>query len=173
MNRLLTLLLAASCLTAVGQVPDYVPTDGLVAWYPFSGDASDLSDFGNDGSVQGPSLTTDRFGNESCAYGFDGVDDYILIEGSDALEFEDGDFTFSGWFKTLWGKYRKRSKLLQPNQTLYSFRHTGAIEIYKRTGSLTVLQQAMGHASLAVSLGYLRNLEVPMLTVEDMPKFGV
>ena len=75
------------------------------------------------------------------------------------------------YFKTLWGKYRKRSKLLQPNQTLYSFRHTGAIEIYKRTGSLTVLQQAMGHASLAVSLGYLRNLEVPMLTVEDMPKF--
>ena len=76
-------------------------------------------------------------------------------------------------FKTLWGKFRKRSKLLQPNQTLYSFRHTGAIEIYKRTGSLTVLQQAMGHASLAVSLGYLRNLEVPMLKMEDMPKFDV
>ena len=75
----------------------------------------------------------------------------------------------SDYFKTLWGKYKRRSKLLQPNQTLYSFRHTGAIEIYKRTGSLTVLQQAMGHASLAVSLGYLRNLEVPMLKVEDMP----
>ena len=60
-------------------------------------------------------------------------------------------------------------RLLEPNQTLYSFRHTGAIEIYKRTGSLTVLQQAMGHASLAVSLGYLRNLEVPMLKVEDIP----
>ena len=48
------------------------------------------------------------------------------------------------------------------NQTLYSFRHTGAIDVFKRTGSLTVLQQAMGHASLkrlvammmcAVSLG--------------------
>ena len=62
---------------------------------------------------------------------------------------------------------------LQPNQTLYSFRHTGAIEIYKRTGSLTVLQQAMEHASLAVSLGYLRNLEVPLLKVEDMPMFEV
>ena len=32
MNRFFTLLLAASCLTAVGQVPDYVPTDGAVAW---------------------------------------------------------------------------------------------------------------------------------------------
>ncbi len=35
MNRFFTLLLAASCLTAVGQVPDYVPTDGLVAWFDF------------------------------------------------------------------------------------------------------------------------------------------
>ena len=75
----------------------------------------------------------------------------------------------SDYFKTLWGKYKKQSKLLNPNQTLYSFRHTGAIEIYKRTGNLSILQQAMGHASLAVSLGYLRNLEVPMLSVEDMP----
>ena len=30
----------------------------------------------------------------------------------------------------------------------------------------------MGHASLEVSLGYLRNLEVPMLKVEDMPMFN-
>ena len=35
------------------------------------------------------------------------------------------------------------------------------VKAVKRTGSQTVLQQAMGHASLAVSLGYLRNLEVP------------
>jgi len=52
-----------------------------------------------------------------------------------------------------------------------ALRQAGTIEIYKRTGSLTVLQQAMGHASLAISLGYLRNLEVPMLRVEDMPRF--
>ena len=40
----------------------------------------------------------------------------------------------------------------------------------KRTGSLTVLQQAMGHASLTVILGYLRNLEVFKLRVESMSK---
>ena len=74
-------------------------------------------------------------------------------------------------FKSIWTRYKRSSLYVGPEQTLYSFRHTGAIEIYKRTGSLTVLQQAMGHASLAVSLGYLRNLEVPMLKVEDMPMF--
>ena len=49
------------------------------------------------------------------------------------------------------------------------FRHTGAIEIYKRTGSLNKLQKAMGHSSLKISLTYLRGLEVEDLKEEDMP----
>ena len=48
-------------------------------------------------------------------------------------------------------------------------RHTGAIEIYKRTGSLSKLQKALGHSSLAVSLIYLRGLEVSELEEGDMP----
>ena len=38
-------------------------------------------------------------------------------------------------------------------------------------GALIVSDQATGHASLAVNLGDLRNLEVPVLKVEDMPMF--
>ena len=41
MNRFFALLLAASCLTAVGQVPNYVPTEGLVAWWTFDGNVED------------------------------------------------------------------------------------------------------------------------------------
>ncbi len=74
------------------------------------------------------------------------------------------------YFKTLWSRYKAQSNVLEDLQTLYSFRHSGAIEIYKRTGSLTILQQAMGHASLAVTLGYLRGLEIPSLKIEDMPR---
>jgi integrase len=74
------------------------------------------------------------------------------------------------YFKTLWSRYKAQSNVLEELQTLYSFRHSGAIEIYKRTGSLTILQQAMGHASLAVTLGYLRGLEIPSLKIEDMPR---
>ena len=54
-------------------------------------------------------------------------------------------------------------------ETQYFFRHSGAIEIFKRTGSLTKLQKAMGHSSLNVSLTYLRGLEVAELKEEDMP----
>ena len=73
------------------------------------------------------------------------------------------------YFKTLWSRYKKKSCLIDGNQTLYSFRHSGAIEIYKRTGSLSKLQKAMGHSSLKVSLTYLRGLEVEDLKEEDMP----
>ena len=72
MNRFFTLLLAASCLTAVGQVPDYVPTDGLVAWYPFNGDAHDDSGNGNDGVSVSVESAFDRFGNENSAFYFSG-----------------------------------------------------------------------------------------------------
>ena len=48
------------------------------------------------------------------------------------------------YFKTLWGRFKRVSKLLEQDQTLYSFRHTGAIEIFKRTGSITKLQKLWG-----------------------------
>jgi len=73
------------------------------------------------------------------------------------------------YFKTLWSRFKKQSNLLEQGQTLYSFRHSGAIEIFKRTGSITKLQKAMGHSSINVSLTYLRGLEISELEEEDMP----
>jgi integrase len=72
------------------------------------------------------------------------------------------------YFKTLFRRLKRNSKI-DRNITLYSFRHTGAIEIFKRTGSITTLQKAMGHSSLNVSLTYLRGLEIAELKEEDMP----
>ena len=43
------------------------------------------------------------------------------------------------------------------------------IEIFKRTGSITKLQKAMGHSSINVSLTYLRGLEIAELKEEEMP----
>jgi len=73
------------------------------------------------------------------------------------------------YFKTLWTRFKRQSNTLEQGQTLYSFRHSGAIEIFKRTGSLTKLQKAMGHSSINVSLTYLRGLEIAELKEEDMP----
>ena len=73
------------------------------------------------------------------------------------------------YFKSAWGRFKKRSKLLKEGQTLYSFRHTGAIDIYKHTGSIEKLKTAMGHSNIMVSLTYLRGLDVTELKEEDMP----
>ena len=74
------------------------------------------------------------------------------------------------YFKTIWYKYKIQSNLIEENQTLYSFRHSGATDIFKRTGSIRKLQAALGHSSMEVSLIYLRNLEICELKKEDMPE---
>ena len=61
----------------MAQVPNYVPTNGLVGWWPFNGNANDESGNGNNGTVNGATLTTDRVGNANKAYSFDGVNDKI------------------------------------------------------------------------------------------------
>jgi WD40 repeat protein/formylglycine-generating enzyme required for sulfatase activity len=54
---------------------------GLVAYYPFNGNAQDESGNGNHGEVHGAIIDADRYGNESQAYSFDGSNDYIAASG--------------------------------------------------------------------------------------------
>jgi hypothetical protein len=50
---------------------------GLVGYWPFCGNANDASGNGNNGTVNGATLTTDRYGHANSAYSFDGVNDFI------------------------------------------------------------------------------------------------
>ena len=79
------------------QVPSYVPTNGLVGYWPFSGNANDLSGNGNNGTVNGATLTTDRFGISNSAYNYNGSTNYINVSNSTSLQFN-GAITFSVWF---------------------------------------------------------------------------
>ena len=63
-------LLAAS--SAFAQLPSYVPSNGLVGWWPFNANATDESGNGNNGTVNGATLTSDRFGITNSAYDFNG-----------------------------------------------------------------------------------------------------
>jgi hypothetical protein len=45
------------------NVPSYVPTNGLVGWWPFNGNANDESGNGNNGTVNGATLTTPQIAN--------------------------------------------------------------------------------------------------------------
>jgi hypothetical protein len=74
-----TMDVAKSCAATFKTLPtagcDSI-SDGLVACYLFNGNANDGSGNGNHGTVNGATLTEDRFGNANGAYSFDG-NDYI------------------------------------------------------------------------------------------------
>jgi len=71
---------------------------GLVAWYPFDGNASDMSGNGNHGTVNGATLDTDRHGMTGQAYSFDGVNDFIEVQNSNELKFLD-QYSILVWVK--------------------------------------------------------------------------
>lgn len=93
---LLLAVLLSTTLIAAQNVPSYVPTNGLKSWWPYFGNANDISGNGNNGLVNGATLTTDRFGNPNSAYNFDGVDDYINVPYSPTLGIQQ-NFSSSMW----------------------------------------------------------------------------
>jgi hypothetical protein len=95
MKKLLFVLLVLS-VTAKAQVPSYIPTNGLVGYWPFNGNANDASGNGNNGVVNGATLTSDRNGNSNSAYSFNGVNDFVEVNHSASLAFSTG-VTFSSW----------------------------------------------------------------------------
>lgn len=99
MNRFFLFLFGAVPLLLPAQVPDYVPTEGLVAWYPFNGNANDESGNGHHGIVSGAVLDTDQNGIPSSSYYFDGnsrIDipnhhDFDLNEMTFVIRYQDFD----------------------------------------------------------------------------------
>jgi hypothetical protein len=117
------------------DLPSYVPTDGLVAYYPFNGNANDESGNGHHGTVNGAILSSDRDGNNDKAYEFshDGAsfrNNHQSIYIPFHSDFQSENFTVSIWFKadsygwdgnqkiesTL---FSKRENSSQPNQATY------------------------------------------------------
>ena len=100
-RKLLTILSLVLAASTFAQVPNYVPTNGLVGWWPFNGNAVDESVNTNDGTVNGATLTTDRFGNANSAYSFDGVNDFIQVSHSNSLTFSQNEISISIWLYVL------------------------------------------------------------------------
>ena len=73
MKKVLTTLFAVALgLNLSAQVPNYVPTEGLVAWYPFNGNANDESGISDNGELFSVETAPDRFGNDNSAFYFSG-----------------------------------------------------------------------------------------------------
>ena len=88
--------MAWSCVIGWAQVPDYVPTDGLSAWYDFNANLIDGSGNSDDAQNHGATFGPDRWGNELFAVDFTGPEQWV--ETSPWLTGIQNNFTLSIWF---------------------------------------------------------------------------
>ncbi|MBP1630219.1 MAG: hypothetical protein H6Q15_1112 [Bacteroidetes bacterium] len=87
--------------TSIAQLPQNVPTNGLVGWWGFNGNANDGSTNGNNGIVNGTTLTTDRNGMANSAYYFNGNSNITIAHNS--------GFLCSNYSLCFWAKYNTNS----------------------------------------------------------------
>jgi len=95
-----TIILQAQARTgsAAADTTQNVPAEGLVAWYPFNGNANDASGNGHHGIISNANLVTDRFGNPNSAYDFNGKNAFIKVLSNPSLNLTE-DFSISSWFR--------------------------------------------------------------------------
>ena len=95
MKNLLSLVFLFITVLTHAQIPSYVPSNGLVGWWPFNGNANDESGNGNNGTVNGATLSSDRDGVANNAFSFDNSEITLQFPSSNFS----GDFTISIWVK--------------------------------------------------------------------------
>lgn len=86
-----TALVAQPCNTCN---PAFIINSGLVACYPFSGDANDASGNLHHGTASGLAFGPDRFGNASACGMFDGVASEVVVNPA---AFQLSTYTYSAW----------------------------------------------------------------------------
>jgi hypothetical protein len=140
---ILALLLNINKISAQTIIPAYVPTNSLVGWWPFNGNANDLTGIMYGSTINGATLTADRYGNTNNAYSFNGLTDYINCGSS----FNSGQnkFTWSVWCYLSPGVYWSGyggggiiNKGYYPSQSATSFAPEGYDLYYKSSSGLSV-----------------------------------
>lgn len=97
-KRILFLFLISVFKIVNAQLPSYVPTSGLMGWWPFGGNASDYSGNNYTATINGATQSSDRFGYANCAYSFNGTSDYIATNYTGILGTNERAVSF--WAKT-------------------------------------------------------------------------
>jgi hypothetical protein len=98
-NASLTLaVLAVGFALAVNGYSQSFLTNGLVAYYPFNGNANDQTTNANNGTPNNALLTADKLNQASSAYAFNGANAFISAPNKGYLTFPSGgDFSVSIW----------------------------------------------------------------------------
>jgi len=91
--------MVANCQSEWSEIRNFtieLPSEGLVAWYPFNGNANDASGNENHGIINGGVATTsDRYNQLNKAYIFNGTSGYIEIPSLNNFQYK--PITYSAW----------------------------------------------------------------------------
>jgi hypothetical protein len=98
MKTKLIFIAIISTFNIFSQIPSYIPSNGLLGWYPFNGNANDESTLGTNGTVNNVTLTSDRNNISNKAYYFNGVNSDIDLGINQSINSISNDFTISYWF---------------------------------------------------------------------------
>ncbi len=148
MRRQMLLTGALACLVAGGIViVRGQPTEGLVAYYAFSGDATDLGSNSFHGTVHGATLGPDRKGQPNMAYTFNGTSDYIDL-GNSALFRPTDQVTLSLWASADWENITADCALAGNTHSggyeLYILADPGVIQgLVRRSGSYAAVSRSL------------------------------
>jgi hypothetical protein len=98
MKQLLTLVFIGLTSLYAQTVPSYVPTNGLVGWWPFNGNGNDS--FGQNNLIlYGPSGSVDRFGQTNGCLEFEGTNMVAeYLQATTVAPFLSNSYTYSIWF---------------------------------------------------------------------------
>jgi hypothetical protein len=143
---------------------------GLVAYYPFNGNANDSIVNGNNGAVSGASLTTDRFGKTNSAYNFNGLNSSILLpkaffDGNESItQFSFSTFininktgNYGIWGKTLfWGEVNMQ--VIDDNSILLFWANSNGGNTYSqiKSASNTIAPNKWYHITINFSNSILK-----------------
>lgn len=99
--KLITILIAVLSFTVQCEKEDLrvIPTEGLIAYYPFNGSALDESGNSHDGTIYGAVFKTDG-SNRGRSIMFDGIDDYIKLDKLEDFNSSLESFSISFWIKS-------------------------------------------------------------------------
>lgn len=103
MKKIVLFGVLAFGLNAFGQVPSYVPTANLSAWYSFSGNTNDNSTNTLNATNYNAVAVDDRFTNATSAYSMPGASTTFMEvpnPGGELLDAGTGDFSIALWYKT-------------------------------------------------------------------------
>ena len=96
---LIFLTLCLPITLSAQNLPNYVPTNGLVGWWPLNGNVNDISGNQLNGTVFNTISTTDKNGYSSSALEFNGTTSYTEINSNSLLDSIVDELTLTAWIK--------------------------------------------------------------------------